>query len=270
MLVRRNHGGGRHSYYADGVAGPPGKLPGTEGLTKLPGVTSILDMMPKPGLIKWSGETTANYAVDNWDELSGLKISERLRRLNKARFTELDKAARRGTEVHRLAEQLVAGREITPPEELAAHVDSYVKFLDEYEPEPIAMELVVINRTIGYCGTADLVCHIGNAVWLLDLTTSKSGIFPEKALQVCAYEHAETYAIAGDEAKGSEYPLAELGIERCGGVHVRADGYDLRPLETGPSVWEYFKRLALNYAADEETKTWVGEADEPPWLRAAS
>jgi hypothetical protein len=103
----------------------------------------------------------------------------------------------------------------------------------------------------------------------LDLTTSKSGIFREKALQTTAYAHAETYSIFGDEAEGAEYPLAELGIEFCGGVHVRADGYDLHPLESGPSVWAYFNRLALNYRAAEETKQWVGEADTPPRIRKA-
>jgi hypothetical protein len=225
--------------------------------------------MPKPALIDWGGRVTAEYAVDNWADLSELKISERLKRLNRARYTERDTAAHRGTQVHSLAEELVAGHDIAVPDELAGHVDSYVSFLDDYEPDPIAIELVVINRAVGYCGTADLVCHMGGEVWLLDLTTSKSGIFREKALQTTAYRHAENYAIFGDEAEGAEYPLADLGIEQCGAVHVRADGYDLHPLDSGPEVWAYFQRLSLNYLDDEASKQWVGSADTPPRIRKA-
>jgi|SRR5262245_13241053 len=250
-LIRRNHGR-NHSYWVDGE--------------KLPGVTTILRQQPKPALVEWAGNTTADYALDNWDELAELKPSERLARLKRARYVERDAAARRGTQVHALAEQLAAGREVEVPEALTGHVESYVKFLDAFDPEPIALELVIANREHRYCGTADLVAHMRGAVWMIDIKTARSGIFPETALQVCAYSRAETYA----DDDGSESPLAGLGIERCAALHVRGDGYDLRPLETGPAVWETFQHLAWLHHHAELAESWVGDAIDPPPLRAAS
>jgi hypothetical protein len=249
-LLRRNHGR-NHSYWADGI--------------KLPGVTTILQQAPKPALVEWAGNVTAEYALDHWDELGELKPSARLARLRRARFEDRDTAARRGTQVHGLAEHLAAGREVEVPEALAGHVESYVKFLDRFDPDPIAIELVVANREVGYCGTADLVAHMLGAVWLIDIKTSRSGIFPETALQVCAYARAETYTTAGRD--GAEDPLAGLGIERCAALHVRGDGYDLRPVETDADVWDTFQHLAWLHHHKDEPASWVGDAIEP--LRVA-
>jgi len=250
-LTRRNHGRG-HSYKADGLP--------------VPGVTRILEMYPKPALINWAGNTTAAYAVDHWAELDGLPPSQRLDRISKARFGELDAAARRGTQVHTLAESLAAGLDVDVPPELAGHVASDRDFLRRFNPEPIAIELIVCNREVGYCGTADLVAHMLGETWLLDLKTGRSGIFPEAALQVCAYSRAETYSLPPDDA---EHPLADLGITRCGAVHVRGDGFDVYPLDAGPETWAYFRHLAALHAASETTREWVGEVLDPP-LRAAS
>ncbi|MBO0866536.1 MAG: hypothetical protein J2P16_15865 [Mycobacterium sp.] len=249
-IVRRNHGRG-HSYL--------------DGENKLPGVTTILgDTLPKKALIDWAGRTTANYAIDFWDELCELSPSKRLDRLNRARFEEKDTAARRGTEVHRLGEALVKGEEVDVPEELAGHVQSYVRFLDEWEPTPVAVEMVVAHRGIGYAGTADLVADMRGTRWLLDLKTARSGIFPETALQLCAYARAEIYLCA----KGDEHPMADLGIERVGAIHVRADGFDLYPLEAGDDVWTYWRHLCWLYRHRDELDTWVGRALAP--LRAVS
>src|SRR2546426_12762917 len=104
-IRRKNHGKG-HSYVdANGA--------------KVPGVTTILgDGVPKPALINWAAKTTAEYAVDHWEDLSALGPSARLKELNGARFADRDAAARRGTEVHGLAERLVAGAEVEVPEPL--------------------------------------------------------------------------------------------------------------------------------------------------------
>ena len=49
-------------------------------------------------------------------------------------------------------------------------------------PEPVQVELVVVNRTLRYCSTADLVCDLGEVMaeevippgrWLLDLRTAR-------------------------------------------------------------------------------------------------
>ena len=244
-LARRNHGRG-HSYLLDGE--------------KVPGVTTILRTLPKDALVEWAGKTTAAYAVDHWDELGELAPSKRLDRLNRARFEDRDAGARRGTEVHRLGEALVSGEEVTVPDELAGHVESYVAFLDAWEPEPVVVEAVIANRAVGYCGTVDLVADMRGERWLLDLKTARSGIFGETALQLCAYARAEVYL----DAEGTEAKMAELGIERIGGIHVRADGWDLRELRADDEVWNTFRHLAWLTRHTEGMRDWVGAALEVP------
>lgn len=262
-IKRRNYGRTGHGYTVDDI--------------KFPGVTTILSLVAKPALTDWAARTAAAYAIDNWDQLSAQKTSERARLIQRAPWAELDAAARKGTEVHRIAERIVnladgddarlAAIWATVPEPLRGHVESYLQFLDDHDPEPMAVELVVVNRAVRYCGTADLIAHMDGERWLLDIKTGRSGIFPEAALQQCAYMHAEAFTLFGED--GAETPMADLGVQRAGAIHVRSDGYDLIPLETGPEVWEYFQRLAWMHERAETMRGWVGEVLAPP-LRVVS
>lgn len=237
MAVKRRKFGTGHAYYVDGE--------------KVPGVTTILKMTPNSALVGWAGRVTAEYALDFWDELAEVKPSERLRRMQAARFDVRDKAARRGTEVHRLAEGLVAGDEVTVPDELAGHVEAYRDWLDAVEPVPVATELVVASRTNRYCGTVDLIADlppvmiglelVPAARWLLELKTTAKGVFPESALQATGYRRAEVYV--HPEHPDDEQPMDILGIERAGVVWIGSDTAELRPVDTGDEVWEFFLRL---------------------------
>ena len=260
MTVKRRNAGSGHSYYVDDE--------------HYPGVTTILgDTVPKRGLIDWASRTTAEYAVNFWDDLAELPVSDRLALLLAAKNKDRDGAGRRGTQVHKLARKLIAGEAVDKPDELAGHIDSYLDFLDVVDPEPIATELVVANRTHRYCGTADLVAKLpamegpdyefSPATWLLDVKTARSGIFWDMALQLCGYEHAEVYRHPDDPAL--ECPVSWLGIEHCGAIHVTADGWELRPLDTGPDVWEYF--LHLRWLYDRQKPPWVGDAIRPAQLQ---
>lgn len=259
-LTRRNYGRG-HSYAIDGQ--------------KAPGVTSILRMRANEAFVTSAAQKTAYYAVDHWDELSRMPLSVRLTRMAGARWEQLTAAGLRGTKLHAYAWRLHLDQEIPGDElsdEQAALVDSYLTFLDRTALHVVAAELVVGNRDPLYCGTADLVADlpaltygeddIPASRWLLDLKTAVSGVWPDAAMQTCAYSRAEMYV----KADGSTGQLAELGIERCGAVHVRADGWDLYPLEVGEDVWQTFSRYAWLYqhAGDEAVKQWVGAAIDPP------
>ena len=57
MTVKRINSGSGHRYEDDG--------------RKLDGVTTLISAgLPKPALTWWAAGTTANYAVDHWDELA--------------------------------------------------------------------------------------------------------------------------------------------------------------------------------------------------------
>jgi hypothetical protein len=249
-ITRRNYGRG-HSYSIDGV--------------RVPGVTSILrDALPKPALIEWAGNTTAAYAVDYWDELADLTPSKRLDRLKKARYEERDAAGRRGTEVHRIAERAIHGEDVADdtPEELRGHVENYIAFLDTFRVLPVLVEAVVAHRQLLYCGTLDLVADLPDGRWLLDVKTGRSGIYGETALQLCAYKRAEVYV----SADGDERPMGDLGIERTGAVHIRADGFDLYPVATGDDIWLAWRHLlwVFRHAGEDHQREWIGESARPP------
>lgn len=263
MTIRRKKYGRGHAYYDE----RPGRAP-----VKLPGVTTIIReaMAPSRGLRRWPGKVTARYAVDYWDELAGLLPTARLDRLEAAQDEASRSAKAKGGDIHRLAEQIIAGDEVEVPEALAGYADSYVDFLDRYGVKTVAAELVVGSRKERYCGTLDVIGDLPEVTcegeripagrWLLDLKSGASGIWPETALQTCAYSRAEVY-LGSD---GAEHPVSELGVDRCGAVHVRADGWDLVPLATGEPVWQFFRRLAWLYHHAEAKDGWVGAAAEPP------
>ncbi len=104
-------------------------------------------------------------------------------------------------------------------------------------------------------GTLDAVAHLGDGqVWLLDFKTSASGIWPEAAVQLAAYRNAEFYL----DADGDEQPMPAVDTAGC--VWLRADGYDLIPVNTGPDVFRVFlyaQQLAQFTRAPRET--YVGD-----------
>jgi ribosome-associated translation inhibitor RaiA len=269
MLVRRVHGKG-HAYYADNAEGPPTTLRGLEGYVKLPGVTTILDQRPKPGLIDWAARCGAEWAIDNLARVRSRATPAHVvyDGIYKARFAVSGQAAAKGTTVHRLAEALVAGREVEVPEPLRGYVDSYVDWLDREDVEPLAVEVTVCNREVRYCGTADLVAYVRGEPALVEVK-SGAAVYAESALQAVAYARAETYTSAEDQ--GREHPLKDLAnLQRGYVLHVRPDGWDLRPLDIGDGPWDWFTRLAWLHWHADEADSWVGEALEPLALRAAS
>jgi hypothetical protein len=254
--VRRVNRGRGHSYVdANGA--------------KVPGVTTIMgNGVPKPALINWAANTTAGYAIDHWDELTEMSPSVRLAKLKEARYADRDAAANRGTAVHALAEKLVHGEEVTVPDELAGHVESYVRFLDEWDVQPVLTEFVVVSHKRGYAGTGDLIADLvdpdrpGERVrWLLDVKTSRSGVYGETALQLAGYRYADFFL------NGAGHEETVPVVQRTGVIHVRADGYDLVPVEAGPDQFRallYVQQVA-NFCA--ESRDLVGDALLPPALQ---
>ena len=225
---------------------------------RIPGVTTILgNGMPKPALINWAANTTAEYAVNNWDHLTDMGPADRLKVLKGARYEDRDAAAARGTEVHNLGEQLMHGAEVKVPDELRGHVESYVRFLDDYEPQPILVEKAVVNYTYGYAGTLDMVVALpdGRRV-LADIKTNRSGIYGDTALQLAAYRYAEVYI------DGDEIPMPE--VDDTWAIWVRADGYQVVPLRADRNTFDDFRRVAAVARVAERLKSYVLPSLEAP------
>jgi hypothetical protein len=198
---------------------------------RIPGVTTILgNGVPKPALINWAANATAEYAVDHWDRLADLPVAARIKTLQGARYEVTDKAKKRGTEVHGYGERLVKGESIKGvPDELRGHCEGYVRFLDQFQVDPLHVELTVVSYKYGYAGTLDLIADLatgtGGAMerWLLDLKTNEKGIFGETALQLAAYRYAEKYI--GTDGKEHDMPA----VQRTGAILISSDGSQLIP-----------------------------------------
>lgn len=250
---------------------------------RLPGVTTILDSgLPKKALINWSGNATAEYAIDHWDELATLPPSERLKKLKGGRYEAKDLAANRGTQIHKIGERLIAGEQVTVPDLIRPYVESYVRFIDEFQLRARHVEALVYSETHRYVGTLDIfgdillpdmpeyanlprdedgfVCDC-----LIDAKTNRSGIFGETALQLAGYRYAEWMQ---PDPSNPDTAVEMPEITWTGAVWIRPDGYSLVPVEAGED-----QHRALLYARqvglfDASARDLIGEPIEPPTASA--
>lgn len=233
---------GNHQYRLDGKP--------VKGVTTL-----ISGGLPKPALVRWSANTVAEYVADHpeeIDQLRGMGRNSMVNALKGVPWDSRDKAAARGTEVHKLGESVVHGIEVEVPGHIVGHVEGYARFLDAWNVEPILVEQQVANRQHWYAGTFDLVATIKGVIWMLDLKTAK-GVYGENALQLAAYRNAEFWQDDG----GQEQPLPD--IERCGVLHVREDGTDLVPLDSSEAPFRDFLHCAWICKRADAIKGYVME-----------
>lgn len=223
----------------------------------VPGVTTLIGKgLPKPAIPYWAARTVAEWVADNPD------LTEELKRLGgrgpavaflkEIPWQKRDDAAIRGTDVHALAERLVHGEAVDVPEHLAAHVQGYVDWLDQAQPEPLHTERPIGNRTWQYAGTFDLIARMGGETWLLDVKTS-SGVYGEMALQLAAYANAEFLL----DSDGQEQPMPT--IDRIGVLHVTDYGTSFYPAppEALDAAWKDFLHVAWVGKATDRIKTYL-------------
>lgn len=255
---------GRNHWYVDLDTG-----------SKVDGVTTITSNgLPKPALLNWAGDATAEYAVDHWDELAKLPTSERLKRIKGGRYEKRDAAAAKGSTIHKLAERLIAGERVTIPDGLEGYVQSCVRFLDEFDLRAVHVEAVVYSETHRHVGTLDLIADVllpdmpeydhvprgedGYSRGLFDWKTGKSGIFGDVALQLAPYRWSEWLILPDGEV--IEMPAVDF----CAGIHLRQDGYTVVPLETGEDVYRDFLYVREVARIVDGLRDLVGDPIEPP------
>lgn len=256
--VKRLKAGRNHYYKIDGV--------------KVDGVTTLLkEGMPKPALVHWASKSVAEHVADNIDAVIGMRDMGRQQIINALKgvpWAQRDAAAVQGTAVHALAEKLSHGEEIEVPDHLAGYVESCVKFLDEWQVEPIRTETTVASRKWSYCGTFDGVFRIaGPRIVMADYKTSRSGIWPETAMQEAAYRWADVWL----DDNGDERPMSELGIEEAIAVWLRSDGYDVYTLDTSEKVFKDFLHVAwVARCRTQRMNDWISDAQTAPHLAVSA
>jgi hypothetical protein len=167
--------------------------------------------------------------------LDYLACYESLKSINKL---GLERAANRGTQVHTYLERALRGQ----PMETAfddpsgqPYLDAIKAFLDAYQPEMVAAELVCINRNlngVGYGGTGDGIVRFPTldstrkVDWKSRGIDSDHGAYPEEAAQLGAYSSADYYIAEGPTR-------TRLPMDIDGGliVSIKPDGVRLYPID---------------------------------------
>lgn len=229
------------------------------------GVTTLIGSgMPKPALPYWSARVVAEYVTNNYlglDSLIARDRDEAIKHLKMVPWTERDKAAARGTDIHEIAETIIHGGESEVAAEIVDYVNGYVKWLDEWEVTPILTEKVCANRSYWYAGTFDAILNFGDGplagkTYLCDWKTS-SGVYGEMAMQLVAYANADFY-LDGEEEK----PMPK--VDGLAIVHITPNGTSVHEVTNIDLAWQSFVKvidLANQMEIIEKLIKPVGEAN---------
>jgi hypothetical protein len=218
---------------------------------RIDGVTKLLgDGLPKPWLTPWSVKVASEYAVNEWATLDKLDPFARLAAIKAAPYAIVNAAAKRGTEVHRIAEQYAAGEAVEYDPALTGYVEAAIRFQHEWQPDILLAEVTVYNLDLGYAGTLDLIAKLPDGrIALLDYKTSRA-IYPETGAQLAAYRYATHYL----DADGKAQPMP--AVDWCGAVHIRADGFGVYELRADLHVLDRFLEIAAVARMRGEMDSW--------------
>lgn len=205
---------------------------------KVPGVTSILNMIPKPFLGPWNAKLTAETAIDNIGQMVSLAMSDRQGAIDflkgaPRRFTA--GAADVGTEVHNMFERIARGESVgrvhPDYEPYVRHIED---FNERYQPEYLFLEETVWSNTHRYAGSFDFMAVIEGETVMGDVKTTRSGVHEEVALQLSAYAFADRIVTQG----GTEHELPDIHAGAV--VHLRPEGWKLVPARVDEEVFNAF------------------------------
>src|SRR4029434_6902543 len=173
---------------------------------QLPSVTTVLDVIAKPGLGPWYAKQERQYFETAMLEVlskpgagepeyvlaavveavNGVKAADRERQ----RASMIGTAVPAGIEWQlrtRLGEN--AAPEPALPEPAAWAVESWKDWASSVALEPLAVERTVYCEGCGYAGTLERYARVKGVLTVLDWKSGKA-IYPEAFLQNVAYRHA--------------------------------------------------------------------------------
>lgn len=280
-LTRRNYGN-NHGYKFGDI--------------KVPGVTTVIGIRDRSALKSWAAGCAAVVIADNtrvvdgrlvidgdqvWADLRALdeKMAAKPSRSGlegalKWVHTKMgDKAANKGTAVHKLAEQMTNGETVDVPPELVGHVDAYLAWWKDWAPTDTISEFQVGSRRHGgWAGTGDLLCTIDKG-WrtddgatgpplgrtMVDIKTSASGVYGDTALQLAGYRFADIILLDGEE-----HPMEP--VDSCAVLWLRSDGFTFFPFRVGPLEERLFLYCRAVYALWQEPwrEGWQGDSKDKP------
>lgn len=235
------------------------------------GVTTLIKGGTEAGaLVRWAPKVVAQWIHDNPKKLAAMQEQLTTGMLTPESFVRTladlpnqvrDEAALKGKDIHAIAEDLQKGLEVDVPRPYLGKVNGYVRFLDEFDVEPIMTEAACANRTHWYAGTLDSVARFGPGAppkvrgrcFILDWKTS-NGVYGTTALQLAAYWKAEGWQDPADPF--TEHPMPE-SIDGMGVVHITDDGSFLYDLGDGDTAFKEFLHVAHTTKTNDRRKALI-------------
>lgn len=230
--------------------------------TKLPSVTTVLGVaLNKPALPGWAAKVVAEQAMAELPRLvrmSRTAKDDAIKFLKGQPYKQRDEAASAGTRAHALAESYILQQpyEVPAPDsDLGRTLGQFVRFLEEWKPEFEATEATVVNKTIGYAGTLDAIARVpalGNRLMVWDWKTSRTGPYPEWALQIAAYSRAESMWLAD----GTEVEMPK--IEGAAILRLRPEFYAVH------EVTQDLDALVATFMSARDVAMWSFDSEDTP------
>src|ERR1035437_8518611 len=184
----------------------------------VPGVTTVINILDKPGL-KWAAaKITAEYTLNGyWPEFP--TRDELVRHCTGEFDREWREKAARGTRVHAVAEAWARGETVDVSLADSGFVDACESFHEVYQPKFLLIEKAVLNAEYGYGGRFDFIARLkGQGTALCDIKTGSQRPL-ENALQASAYmrgqvaQYDDAGALTGFE--GIPKVTGEIGRASC-------------------------------------------------------
>lgn len=260
-----------------------------------PGVTTVLDVLDKPGVRQWAVDQTAAYAVTHIDDLlsrteevgygflryfwkpSGKQVREGVRDHHRKALDDLSEL---GTRIHEWIQADVNDDWIPPiyDERDAEAVAEWLDWRAGHELVPLLTEAPLISHEQGYAGSIDGLwrvtclhetpCVPPDSVVLLDIKTSRVTNDTHRA-QVSAYSRCPVYLKQVPADTVGAAPLGKTKATRTYWVEEPVPAWDhLAVLHVRPSDYDShgnevpaFCRLELVGDSDLHYRVFVGALD---------
>ncbi|MFD0276188.1 hypothetical protein ACFVHB_20105 [Kitasatospora sp. NPDC127111] len=232
------------------------------GATKVPGVTSVLSMLPKDFLKFWSAKLVAETAVSHWEHVQGIARTDpdgAIDFLKRAPDRVTRQAGDVGSKAHDIFERLARGERVgRVGPDMVRYATHFAAFLQEMQPEFLHLEETVWSDEHGYAGSFDAIARIDGETVILDWKTTRSGVHEDVALQLKAYAMADRMILA---ATNESIPVP--AIDAAAVLHVRPEGAKLVPVSCSDDLLDVFLSLLPIFQWERERKKTV--LGRPVW-----
>uniref|UniRef100_A0A6M3JNF6 PD-(D/E)XK nuclease superfamily protein n=2 Tax=viral metagenome TaxID=1070528 RepID=A0A6M3JNF6_9ZZZZ len=200
----------------------------TEDGVRIPGVTTVLNVLNKPALVKWAN----NLGLQGID-------SSKYR----------DSMADIGTLAHQMILDYFKGEKTDTSEYSSGQIDlaencllSFWEWEKGHDIKVIMAEVPLISREYGYGGTIDCFCELDGQATLLDFKTGKA-IYEEMVFQVSSYRHLLIE---------NGHSVDSVKILRIG--RDATEGFDEKTIYNCETGWQIFLRCLDIYNLKKDLK----------------